>query len=463
VIAPNIPGTQDLERIASLIDHRTEEPEVEYKAWMDLSTPENKAKLAKHLCALSNYGGGWIVFGVSNDGSHTEPHPGDLTPYSQDIVNGIVNRYLHPAFHCNVHFVTSLKTSKQYPVVQVPPHGAQPICAKSDGPLVDKRRIGVSQGIHYIRVPGPNSVPIDNPELWRTVLHRCVLIERENLLSSIGRLFVSPSSAPIASSLASFVDEGIARWNELQNDEWLVDATQNRTALGFQFLTGNNDHVSFVQLNGLREGIREASNATDSECPGLTTFDVSHRGHIAPTIRVVGDIEGLEVTALFNSDGTYLMGPSFWRAMANGCGVEIRPYHEDTDWVRGAVEQRSSREWRVGDSLSPRFQAVRIYQFIAFVRNLSRLFPDAESVRLLADYSGLSGRIIRDAKAGVYYSLDRRSSTPSRRFEVDATVESLFGTGTAEAAALLLKPMLRLFDGYEVGAEFIRGSVRELF
>ena len=134
VMAPDIPGTQDLDRLSSLIDHRTEEPEVEYKAWMDLSTPENKAKLAKHLCALSNYGGGWIIFGVSDDGSHTEPHPGDLAPYNQDIINGIVSRYLHPAFHCNVHFVISPKTSKQYPVVQVPPHGAQPICAKSDGP-----------------------------------------------------------------------------------------------------------------------------------------------------------------------------------------------------------------------------------------------------------------------------------------------------------------------------------------
>ena len=205
---------------------------------------------------------------------------------SKNIVlrnNGIVNRYLHPAFHCNVHFVTSLKTSKQYPVVQVPPHGAQPICAKSDGPLVDKRRIGVSQGSHYIRIPGPNSVPIDNPELWRKVLHRCVLIERENLLSSIGRLFAPPSRAPIASSLASFVDEGISRWNELQSEEWLVDAKQNRTALAFQFLTGDDDPLPSVQLNSLRDGIREASNAADSECPGQKTFDVSSRGHIAPT------------------------------------------------------------------------------------------------------------------------------------------------------------------------------------
>jgi len=263
--------------------------------------------------------------------------------------------------------------------------------------------------------------------------------------------------------LASFVDEGIVRWNELQNEEWLVDARQNRTALGFQFLNGNNDPVSPVELKDLREGIREASNAADTECPGQKAFDISHRSHIAPTIRMFGNTEGFEITALFNSDGAYLMGPSFWQAMATGFGVELRPYHEDTDWIRSLVEERSSRKWQVAGYFSPRFQAVRIYQFVAFVRNLSRLFPDAQRVRLLADYVGLSNRIMRDAKVDAYYSVDRRSSTPSRRYELDATVESLFGSGTVNAVALLLNPMLRLFDGYEVGEKLIRGYVQELF
>jgi hypothetical protein len=359
----DIPLTLDLDRMASLVDHRTEEPDIEYKSWMDLSTTENKAKLAKHLCALCNYGGGWIVFGVSDDGSHSEPHPGELGTYSQDIINGIVNRYLHPAFHCNLHFVTSRKTSKQYPVVQIPPLGAQPICAKSDGPLVEKRRIGVSQGVHYIRVPGPSSVPIDNPELWRKVLHKCVLNERENLLSSISRLFASPSNVPINSSLVTFVDEGIAHWNELQTEEWLVDAKQNRTALAFQFLAANNDPVASIQLNSLREGIREASNAADSECPAQKTFDISSQGQIAPTVMLIGNTEGFELNALFNRDGTYLMGPSLWRATVDGRGVEIRPYHEDTNWVRSSVEEQSSRKWPVGEYLSPRFQAMSCTRF----------------------------------------------------------------------------------------------------
>ena len=159
----------DLDRLASIIDHRNEEPDIEYKSWMNLSDPEHKSKLAKHLCALANYGGGWIVFGIADDGSHAEPHPEDLKGYNQDIINGIVSRYLTPPFHCNVHFVTSPITKKKYPIVRVPSHGAQPVCAKTDGPLIDKQRVGVTQGVHYIRASGPKSIPIDRPELWREV------------------------------------------------------------------------------------------------------------------------------------------------------------------------------------------------------------------------------------------------------------------------------------------------------
>jgi hypothetical protein len=194
---------------------------------VDLSSPEVKSGIAKHLCALSNYGGGWLIFGVANDGSHAEPHPGDLTGFRQDTINGIVSRYLHPAFHCNVLFVPTAATGKKYPVVRVPPHGAQPICAKTDGPLADKKRVGVTKGTHYIRVPGPKSVPIVSPELWGELLHRCVLLEREQLLSSIGRLFEKPSVVESTSPLSELLESSTARWDELQKKGWLVDPKEN--------------------------------------------------------------------------------------------------------------------------------------------------------------------------------------------------------------------------------------------
>lgn len=45
------PDSPNLDRLANLIDHRTEELAVEYKSWMDLSDSEHKSKIAKHLCA----------------------------------------------------------------------------------------------------------------------------------------------------------------------------------------------------------------------------------------------------------------------------------------------------------------------------------------------------------------------------------------------------------------------------
>jgi hypothetical protein len=461
-MALNIPDTLDLERIASLVDHRTEEPDVEYKSWMDLASSENKSKTAKHLCALANYGGGWLVFGIADDGSHALPHPDELGGYNQDTINGIVSRYLHPSFHCNVHFVTSRATGRLYPVVQVPPHGAQPICAKSDGPLVDKRRIGVTQGTHYIRVPGPNSVPIDRPELWQQLLHRCVVRERDTLLASISRLFVSPAVVPNRSPLDDFVDDAIARWNDLQKQGWLVDPKQNRTALGFQFLQGTGDPSPQIKLSSLKDAIREASNAADAECSGQTTFDMSHRGSTAPSVLVVGQTEGYE-TASIQEKGAYVFAPAYWRALATDIGAEVRPYHEDTDWVRSAMTQRSSRAWVPGAHLSPRFQAARIYEFMAFVRNLAQAFPSAERVTLTADYSGLTDRTIRDTVPGIHYSVDRKAASVGRRIRIEATIESLAGGGAADSATLLLNPTLRLFDGWEVASEFIRKAARETY
>jgi len=43
---------------------------------------QHKSKIAGHL----NYGGGWLIFGIEDDGSHAEPHPGNVNSYRQDIM-----------------------------------------------------------------------------------------------------------------------------------------------------------------------------------------------------------------------------------------------------------------------------------------------------------------------------------------------------------------------------------------
>jgi hypothetical protein len=457
-MAIDFPDSPDLDRLAALVDHRTEEPDIEYKSWMDLSNSEHKSKLAKHLCALANYGGGWIVFGIANNGSHAEPHPNDLKGYSQDIINGIVSRFLHPSFHCNVYFVTSPLTNKHYPVVRVPPHGAQPVSAKTDGPLVEKQRVGVTQGVHYIRTSGPKSVPIDRPELWKEVLHRCVLAERAQLLSSIGRLFERPTIVAEAPLLDKFVDISIDRWNALQTSGWPVDPRANKSTVCFQFKKDDGNSVQAIPLKQLPNSLREASNAADAECQfAVAPFDLSYSGMTSPSVILFEDIEGYESDAIIK-DGAYLFAPSLSRVLINGLGSEVRPYHEDTEWVKGAVEGRSSRKWPVGERLSPSFQASRMYAFVLFVRHFSQSFPDAARCIFVVDFEGLENRIIGETR-GFDFRGEKRASTSKRRFRLEIALEKLTGDGASETAASLLNPIFRLFGGTEVDANFVRRKV----
>src|SRR5947207_10320630 len=92
--------------------------EVEYKSWTDTSVAETSAKLARHLAALSNHGGGYLIFGV-DDKSRMPEGPTTLDPklFGEDAISAIIKRYLDPRFQCRVEFAES--GGVPYPVVIV--------------------------------------------------------------------------------------------------------------------------------------------------------------------------------------------------------------------------------------------------------------------------------------------------------------------------------------------------------
>ena len=105
--------------LAALIAAKSEALEVEYKAWMDTSVAETRANLARHLAALSNHGGGYLIFGVDDktkvpEGATTL----DLKLFGEDAMSTIVKRYLDPRFQCRVEWAEYGGIS--YPVVIVP-------------------------------------------------------------------------------------------------------------------------------------------------------------------------------------------------------------------------------------------------------------------------------------------------------------------------------------------------------
>jgi predicted HTH transcriptional regulator len=65
--------------LSELVAGRSEDLGVEYKAWMDTSQPHVRAKLARHIAALANDGGGYLIFGADNKTRQPQGRP-DSTP-----------------------------------------------------------------------------------------------------------------------------------------------------------------------------------------------------------------------------------------------------------------------------------------------------------------------------------------------------------------------------------------------
>lgn len=451
------------EFLRDLLDHPSEQRDVEYKRWMDLSMSENKAKIAKHLCALSNFGGGWLVFGVNDDYSYAEPHPGALDGYNRDVINGIVERYLTPPFHCQVFQGQCSITDNLYPVILVPPHGSTPVCAKANGPQDGNGKIvGVKKGVHYTRAPGPKSVPLDGPELWREVIHRCVVNERDGLLSSIGRLFDRPTVTNFSPPLEALLTTAEARWDALvPSSGALIDLKSNKVVFAFQLLTERDLLPGPKQPRDLLPALTIASNAADGAVrTGWPFFSQMHSDQHRPKVGVWDEVEYYEA-GLIESSGSLVSIPTLWRALVDGRGFEVRQFREDSAWVIEAVNQRKRPGWVAGQILVPSLQFRDAFQFVVFARELATRFPDAVTIQLGVAYSGLDNRDLAEAQSGRAMSRDYSSVESGRRVAIRSSVESLAGDGAIEAAIRLVSPVLRLFDGFEVRPEHASAWLRD--
>ena len=127
-----------------LVDVPRERLEVEYMAWLNLDDREVQAGLARHLCAIANHVGGFVVFGIAQrHEAGRAAAPPEACPYDQDRLSGIIRRYLIPAFQVAVYWAAASATSTTHPVAWVPSREAVPGAIQSiraAGPSAVQRR-----------------------------------------------------------------------------------------------------------------------------------------------------------------------------------------------------------------------------------------------------------------------------------------------------------------------------------
>ena len=61
--------------LTDLIENPREDLGIECKAWLDLNENIQRAKVARHIAALANYGGGYLLFGFNDDMTRDRNRP----------------------------------------------------------------------------------------------------------------------------------------------------------------------------------------------------------------------------------------------------------------------------------------------------------------------------------------------------------------------------------------------------
>ena len=442
--------------LSDLVDFPRETLDVELKAWVDLADRAAQAKLAKHIAALANHGGGYLVFGFLDDESVAPTRPADLSAYNRDTFSAVVKRYLTPTFQCDVSIV-SATSGLDYPVVRIPAHGAVPIAAKSDGPADDKGRPqGIVSGAHYVRKTGPESAPAQSVEDWQPLIRRCVLADRDALLSDVARALqfrVEPERPGTDTVLKAWHNASASRWAAIVADArrfvWPVDIVANHCQLSYMIL--GDDGVS-LPADALRRTLEEANrDVRQTVWTGWSMFYPFTRPEIAAALHPERD-DGSGVDVLESNligDGSFETSlPDYWRFAVDGRATLVRPYREDRR-TSVSFNGKTSGTW-----ISPETILRETAELVTHARIMAER-AGGTSVVFRCTWKGLSDRMIDDF-GDIYWSPGRVARADQRTTSGSWDLPAIVANWHTVVASLAC-PVLNLFNFDGCGEQLVAG------
>jgi hypothetical protein len=361
---------------------------------MDIANdPVAKADIARHLAALANHGGGYLLFGFHDNRSPNPSSPFPLKTFERDNISSIVKKYLTPTFQCEVDFITS-RAGTTHPVVWVPSHGAVPVCSKADGPHDAKGRPqGIKMATYYTRAPGPESVPITAPEQWDPLVRRCVVHERTTLLGMFDSLLKAPTPPSPTDVLKRWHERADARFIELARKRNASPNVQGRVDLSYAIRTTDEQLLDPRHLiDVLREVNREVHDLVSS----AQLFYPYTLQDIAPYFiedpeSGQGSRELLEC-AVFEDTPLLIRRTDFWRVSMDGLATHVRPFWEDREDMR----EHSRRE--PGSWFCPFYMVRSLAELIRHARAFATRFAAANTVEFRCEWRGLTNREVFDPR-----------------------------------------------------------------
>ncbi|MAL79931.1 MAG: hypothetical protein CMN55_12600 [Sneathiella sp.] len=431
------------ERLADLLVDPREDLNLEVKNWLGLQNSNNdKATFAKAAIAISNHGGGFIILGLSDENMlEADGRPPTLDGYNQDLINGIIQYYSDPPFHCEVHFVSN-PDDAIFPIVVIPGGHKVPIRARRSGP---NGNILADNAI-YIRKPGPRSEMPQSAQDWDDLLGRCLRNRRDEMYDQIRDLItgaVPQLQQPTEpDKLEEWIDKSFERWSDLT--EPLPANVGARFTHGFYRIAykieGQNRQLDTAEIpEVLRNSVVHHT--------GWPPFWYPLRRGIAPYL-----IDGAVECWLGSDDEAPIeqrdaAHSDFWRIHPEGLAFLLRGFQED-----GMEDQRAIP---VGTAFDLTLPVWRVGETLLHASSLAAgLFEGPTAIRFVVTYEGLAGRSLISVgnRRNIREGRVAQQNSITLTTHIDAQA---IDTNLPEIVRPLLSPLYALFDFFELPMQLV--------
>lgn len=448
--------TLSRERLADLLIDPHESLDCEVKNWLDLqSSNDDKATFAKAALAIANQGGGFILLGLVETDTgvvEAENRPATLDSYNQDLLNGIVQNYCDPPFHCAVHFVPN-PAGAIFPIVIIPGGHRVPIRARRAGPNGNT----VQNNAIYIRKPGPRSETPQSAQDWDDLLARCLRNRRDEMFDQIRDLITGAvpqvELPPEPARLDEWITSSLARWGGLIAG--LPDNVGPRLPYGRYYMAyeiiGEPRQITPAQVPDLLR-------ASVVRHTGWPPFWYPTRAGIVP-YPIEGAVEcwlgGDPETPPEQRDAA---SSDFWRIHPAGLAFLLRGYDEDGI----NAKQSSSSPVQPASAFDVVLPVWRIGEGLLHARSLAaNLFDGPTTIRFVASYEGLAGRSLASITNRRHIWEDRicHQDSITLRTHIDTLA---IDSNLPEIIHPLLSPLYALFDFFELPMQLVVDEITRM-
>jgi len=442
-------------RLADLLIDPREDLGLEIKNWLDLANDNDaKATFAKAALALANHGGGFILLGLEEAGGsavEASGRPVTLDGYGQDGINGIIQNYADPPFHCGVHIVGD-PAGALFPIIVVPGGHRSPIRSRRSGP---NGQIVVQNSI-YIRKPGPRSEVPGSAQDWDDLLGRCLANRRDELFNQIRGLItgaVPQAAAPAEPArLDAWIERSFARWEALRDG--LAADDPARCPHGY--------HWFAYELGGDLRTLKGAAFAQTIQQAvvrhsGWPPFWYPTRQGIVP-YAFDGVVECWLGGDTAQGPGSHDSAHSdFWRISPDGFAFLLRGYQEDGMEGQGGREPPPP-----GTLFDITLPTWRTGEVLMHARSLAgALVEGPATINFKVHYAGLAGRELTSVSGRhlLFEGHVARQDTITLASVVEAaSIEA----NLPEIVQPLLEPLYALFDFFQLPAAMVTNQIAEM-